>query len=856
MPPSAARNAPLRTQRVAGPIVVLTLVMAVQAVNAAVHYQRLASFGLSFPDLMGQTPLAPLIRARDGDLFGTTLHGGTNGSGTVFRLIRNGTGYRTLHHFGGDGDGVEPAAGLVEGSDGMLYGTTQGGGANNAGTIFKLNKDGSGYTVSHSFSGDDGGSPRAELVEGGDGKLYGTTFAGGNFGSGTVFKVERDGNGHDVLHSFNSGVGDGFLPGAGLVYGSDGALYGTTRNGGTNFGGTVFRLNSDGSGYSVLHHFGGIDHDGGASDAKLVEGSDGAIYGTTPFGGTNGGGSVFKLNRDGSAYSVLHSFDCPGCVSGEGYYPLAGLAQEAEGAFYGTTWGGGSNDLGTVFRLNNDGSGYSVLHDFGAGGGDGQSPQAGLVQGSDGAFYGTTSGGGFPIGSGLGTVFKLNKDGTAYNVLRSFNSTGGDGEHPLAGLVEGRDGVLYGTTTGDDFRNFGTVFKLNKDGRGYCVLHRFGYDTGDDGRSPESNLLEGSDGALYGTTHTSSGGFGYGGTVFKLNKDGTGYGILHIFETGGGDGNDPIGGLVEGSDGVLYGTTYVGGTNGNNGGTVFKLSRDGGGYRIVLDFIGAGYEAYNPAAGVIEGSDGSLYGTTFFGGNGPCGPAGCGAIFKVNTDGSGYQILHSFNSSGSDGYNPVAGLVKGSDGMLYGTTLFGGSNGLGTVFKLGTDGSFYRVFYDGVGSVARLVEGRDGALYGTTQGGGSNAVGTVFRLTRNSGDYSVLHSFGSGATDGQNPQAGLMQAADGTLYGTTSEGGDLNFGTVFKLWPPETPDMIGVTIADGAAQVSFAGVTGYQYQVLRSTDLSHWSALRTITMPSSGIYTNSDNTSPTLTVFYRAAWVP
>jgi uncharacterized repeat protein (TIGR03803 family) len=101
-----------------------------------------------------------------------------------------------------------------------------------------------------------------------------------------------------------------------------------------------------------------------------------------------------------------------------------------------------------------------------------------------------------------------------------------------------------------------------------------------------------------------------------------------------------------------------------------------------------------------------------------------------------------------------------------------------------------------------------------------------------------------------------MQAADGTLYGTTSEGGDLNFGTVFKLWPPETPDMIGVTIADGAAQVSFAGVTGYQYQVLRSTDLSHWSALRTITMPSSGIYTNSDNTSPTLTVFYRAAWVP
>lgn len=390
------------------------------------------------------------------------------------------------------------------------------------------------------------------------------------------------------LKSFGSPPDDGAWPDATLVEGSDGALYGTTYFGGPNTNefhkgnGTVFKLNKDGSKYSVLYSFLGPEAGDGAippTGLALVEGSDGALYGTTSAGGItdqnfpSGGGTAFKINTNGSGYALLHTF--LGSDVGDGRNPYNGLVRGRDGVLYGTTHSGGANQLpgtwanrGTVFKLDVDGSGYSVLYNFGSIAGDGMGAN-GLVEASDGVLYGTTQYGVSETNQAVmtyGTVFKLNRDGSGYGVLYHFGSSVGDGLQPLAGVVEGTDGVLYGTASYGGVSNNGTVFKLNKDGSGYTVLHRFG-STPSDGAGPWTPLVEGGDGSLYGTTYYG-GESGYG-MVFRLNKDGSAYSVLYSFGTNNFSGNRPAASLLKGSDGAFYGTTRYGGEN--NKGTVFRF---------------------------------------------------------------------------------------------------------------------------------------------------------------------------------------------------------------------------------------------------------------------------------------------
>jgi uncharacterized repeat protein (TIGR03803 family) len=828
--------------------------------RAAVHYQRLKSFG--FPD-PGETPLAPLLQATDGAFYGTTYSGGAHNGGVVFRVNPDGTGYSVLHSFLIDGfDGFNPEAALVEASDGALYGTTYRGGTNAAGAVFRLNKDGTGYSVLYAFLNDgvDASYPHAGLVEGTNGALYGTTPSGGTNGFGTVFRLNKDGSSYHVVYSFGATSTDASNPEAPLIRGTDGVLYGTTASGGiyTNQNpsgaGTVFKLNQDGSGYLILLSFGATATDGQSPMAPLVEGSDGALYGTTAFGGPNTVtgtfGTVFRLTRDGSNYNPLFSF--PPYTSERGPLPERGpwLIQGNDGSLYGTSYFGGSesNSLGTVFMLKTDGSSYTVLHNFLSGGTDGAGPLGGPVQATDGALYGTTTSGGT---DGLGTVFKLNKDGSNYGLLRSFFQVGPDGENTYAGLVLGPDGALYGTTYAGGTNGSGTLFRHNPDGSAYTILHSF---TGAQGSAPYGGLLLGSDGMLYGTT--SSGGPAAGGTVFQITLDGTGYNILHNFSNGGGDGNFPVAAMTEGTDGFLYGTTLDGGTNG--AGTVFKLAKDGSTYTILYSFLGStNGDGSGPNGGLIEATNGALYGTTWFGGSN-----NYGTVFSLGRDGSGYHALHRFKSSPTDGGNPFAGLFQASDGTLYGTTENGGTNGGGgTLFKLNTDGTGYRTLYSFNGHFGRSpeaspIEGPDGALYGTTSGGGTNNLGTVFRLNKDGTAYTVLYNFTRRGGDGESPFSGLAVGSDGAFYGTTDGGGDIGVGTVFKIWPPETPDLISATNGPNGIYVSFAGVSGDLYQLLRSTNLTSWTLLTNDFMPSGGTYTFFDKAPPIPTGYYRAAWFP
>lgn len=259
---------------------------------------------------------------------------------------------------------------------------------------------------------------------------------------------------------------------------------------------------------------------------------------------------------------------------------------------------------------------------------------------------------------------------------------------------------------------------------------------------------------------------------------------------------------------------------------------------------------------MIWGSDGALYGTSDGGGG-----SGIGAVFTLNPDGSGYAILHAFGSG--EGLGP-SGLVEGSDGVLYGVTdTYSKEPADGTVFALNRDGSGYALLHrfvgapgDGALPVGGLVEGGDGALYGATQSGGTSNLGTLFRLNKDGSNYNVLYSFAGTGADGKYPVGALFLGTDGAFYGTTAGGGDANLGTVFRWLPPETPDLLDVSLAGGGAQVTFAGTTGQHYRLLRSTDLKTWSVLANITMPAEGVYTYPDAPLPARAAYYRAAWIP
>ena len=228
-------------------------------------------------------------------------------------------------------------------------------------------------------------------------------------------------------------------------------LYGTASQGGNNSNGTVFKLDPAGVSFAVVHHFDGNVGDGRFPYSELLLGDDGLLYGTTYGGGSQFQGTVFKLNTDGTSYTLLHQF---AEVAGDGTGPLTGLAQDLDGILYGTTSRGGSNDRGTIFKLSTNGTDYVVLHSFGDYAGDGDAP-AGVVPGSDGMLYGTTTDG---SSGGFGTVFRLNKDGTGYEPLCRFN--GSNGKTPVGGLVQGGDAAFYGTTTYGGDMGFGTVFRL------------------------------------------------------------------------------------------------------------------------------------------------------------------------------------------------------------------------------------------------------------------------------------------------------------------------------------------------------------------------------------------------------------
>jgi uncharacterized repeat protein (TIGR03803 family) len=373
--------------------------------------------------------------------------------------------FSNIHSFSGGTNGAGPWGPLV-GSGEMLYGT--------ANSVFTLNAGGIGFTTLHSllappgsppWTNNDGVSPYGQLVLSGN-RLFGTAANGGSFGGGTAFSVNTDGTDFTVLYRFTGGA-DGASPQGSLVL-SGNTLYGTASLGGASGSGTVFALNTDGTGFTNLYSFTALgapypaNTDGANPYAGLIlRGS--RLFGTAANGGSSAYGTVFSINTDGSAFTTLHNF-----AKTDGNGPSAALILSGD-ILYGTTVYGGSYGSGTVFSLNTNSSGFVTLHHFTARSAfspyaniDGTNPWGALILVGD-RLYGTAINGGI---SGRGTVFSLNIDGTGFVTLHSFSAasapsyTNSDGYFPYAGLISWSN-ALYGTTSGGGSSNAGTVFSIS-----------------------------------------------------------------------------------------------------------------------------------------------------------------------------------------------------------------------------------------------------------------------------------------------------------------------------------------------------------------------------------------------------------
>jgi uncharacterized repeat protein (TIGR03803 family) len=368
---------------------------------------------VDFSGTNGANPQAALIQGADGSLYGTTSDGGAYLHGTVFKLSTDGK-LTTLYSFCKQAscmDGANPYGALVLGTDGNFYGTTLTGGEENFGTIFKITPGGTLARL-HSFclqqTCPDGATPFAGLVQGADGSFYGTAEAGGEFMSGIIFKITSAGA-FTVLYSFCRGdCTDGAYPFDRLIQGTDGNFYGTTWIGGSFYSeGTVFKITPTGE-LTTLYTFCLQSDclDGAAPQAGLVQANDGNFYGTTTQGGAGNDGTAFRLTPGGELTTLYSFCTQPNCT--DGGYPQGGLALGTDGDLYGTTLLHGGKGYGTVFRINRAGA-MSTLHNFDST--DGANAMAPLLQATNGRFYGTTNLGG--SGSG-GTLFQMSGNLTPF----------------------------------------------------------------------------------------------------------------------------------------------------------------------------------------------------------------------------------------------------------------------------------------------------------------------------------------------------------------------------------------------------------------------------------------------------------
>lgn len=718
----------------------------------------------------GGAPYGDLVEGGDGDFYGVTSQGGANGYGTVFKVTSEGVLTAPVHF---DATTGSSKGSLLRAGNGHFYGLGSGG------ALFRITAQGT-LTVLDAFaSGTDGSTPLGSLVQAFDGMLYGMTSSGGANNAGTVFFVPI-GEGQlppEIEVQQNAlVVADGGASAFGAVsVGSSGSVTFAIRNlggqdlvgvsasidganasefaitstptstvsspGGSTGVTVTFTPSDAGPKWAVLHLVSN-DADENPYDITLVGGPEAEIEVEQPAGtplvdgrttktfpatlaGTTNDMTFTVLNTgaaplnilgitidglDASAFSVVSVPGAPVPVAGSATFTLRfspGSGGVKTAALHLSTTDVDESPFDIKLRGTgiNLGDAYAFAH-LGTGTSPANPAGGQLTSGPDGSLYGLTRAGG---SFGGGTAFRASLDGTV-TTLFHFGST--NGSTPLGGLLLASDGHFYGTTSQGGDHGFGTIFKMTPAGELTTLVH-FNQTNG---ASPKDSLIQGQDGDLYGLA--SAGGASGHGTVFKVTLAGVLTTLVHLEYYS--KGANPQGRLVQSDDGAFYGMTASGGPNA--AGTIFKVTPAGVFTRLA---VFGGSTGLLPQGGLVIGSDGSFYGMTSQGGTG-----GAGNIFKITPAG---VLTNLVNCNSTTGTYPNGDLVLASDGNFYGLMNQGGANGKGTVFRL-TQAGVFTVLSSFDGSLkgaypsSNLVQGYDGVLYGMAEFGGAHETGTLFSV--------------------------------------------------------------------------------------------------------------------------------
>jgi uncharacterized repeat protein (TIGR03803 family) len=675
-----------------------------------------------------QAPFGPtsnLIQATDGNYYGITSYGGRTGYGVIFKITSSGH-FTTIANFNNHNNSY-PCL-MIQATDGNFYGVTAGGGTYNYGTIFKCTLSGV-LTTLINFNDTNGAYPYGNIMQASDGNLYGTTSYGGSSKNGTLFKCTTSGI-LSVLINFNKTDGDG--PAGALLQAKDSNLYGTTEGGGKFNDGTIFKCTTSGS-LTTLVNFN--DTNGYEPRAGLIQAFDGNFYGTTVSGGDSGLGTLFKCTPAGAITTLVSFHDTIG------KNPYGSLLQAKDSNLFGMTESGGfpsgyyyNGNFGTVFKCTTSGSLITMLKFDSI---HGKNPENSLIQSTDGNLYGLAPSGGSVNG---GTFFKITTTDTLTTLFNFGDVLIGT---PTGNLILASDNNIYGMTNA--FK--GEIFKYTLSDT-VKNLTNTGIDNGAIG------FLQATDGNFYGIT---SGGGNDFGTIFKCSISGVANPISSFSLYGA---FNPSGNLMQASDGNLYGTTIA--YNKAPLGTLFKCTTSGL-FTILAHFTGDAPYGFYPDGSLIQTSDGNLYGMTMEGGatSGKY-PGGNGIIFKYDIDSNIIRTLVNFNDT--NGGVPCGGLIQASDGCIYGMTSRGGTKDSGIIFKYTLAGTLTTLVNfngtNGAGPRGSLIQASDGNLYGTTPTGGSYGFGTLFKCTT-SGVLTTLLNFNS--SNGAKPFGNLLEVTQGPL---------------------------------------------------------------------------------------------
>ncbi len=669
------------------------------------------------------------------------------------------------------------------------WGMTSNGGASDNGTIYTITESGT-FTKKHDFYRVPGGNPKCDLIQAGNGKLYGVTELGGANGVGTLFEFNPTTGTFTQLASFSNTLGE--QPIRGLVQHTNGKLYGTCSAGGANGFGTIFEYNISTNTLAKRHDFvnAGGNLNGRSPRGALVQAANGQLYGTTLLGGANNQGIIFEFQPTGSNF-----FKRADLTIANGARPFAGLMRASNNLLYGTTTQGGSNGVGVIFSFNTSSFAYTPL--FNLTSADGAVPYAELIQdGVGGLLYGTTSEGG---ATDQGTVFSFDIGTNTYTRLVDLSPT--LGYRPLGRLRRAASGILYGTTSLGGASSLGVLFSYDPATSTYSLVKDLN-DIGVNGCW--SGVFEAPTGTLNGLA--STGGDGGSGALFRyVVASNT---LTEAVSFAFSEGSQPKGRLVRDANGLFYGLTSAGGTNGS--GICFSFDPATNTFARLVDLNGT---TGTFPTGTLTLANGKYYGLCNLGGNSNEGTV-------IEFDPATTTLTAKVSFSGATGTKPRSGLVLASDGLMYGSTTAGGANNLGTLFSYSPGAASVTPLVDfslstGTEPFADLTQASNGLLYGTLSEEGAYDNGTLFSFNPGTSTFTKLYDFDG--LQGGNPTGRLLQASNGLLYGMCREDGLYFNGTLYS-WDIGTntyTELYDMTTAEGAASESnlVQGTDGNLYGV-------------------------------------------